>query len=103
MYAIVFVAWFALWMLATGTGAFPNLRPSRMPHGNNHSLNARDNLPPIPMRPASSGSNSFHGHQFEYLQHMGYAPAVDAMPVFLYSRTTKAFVRNPENRVEVRE
>lgn len=58
----------------------------------NNSLHARQDPPQVPERPATSGPNSFHGSRFEFLQTTGYEPAVDAMPVFLFSRTTSFLV-----------
>ncbi|KAL8934638.1 MAG: hypothetical protein Q9216_005803 [Gyalolechia sp. 2 TL-2023] len=55
----------------------------------------RQSAPEIPPKPPTSGPGSFHGSQFQFLEKTGYAPAVDAMPVWLYSRTQKEFVRIP--------
>lgn len=48
-------------------------------------IQRRDELPP-----RSNGLNDgyFHDLQFENLEAMDYAPAIDAMPVWLYARTT---------------
>lgn len=96
MNVMISLCWAIFWMHVTGTPAFPTFPSSITP--NNHSLFAysRDVLPQVPERPASSGLNSFHGNQFKYLEQTGFGPAVDAMPVFLYSRTTSLFVSNVE-------
>ncbi|KAL8864260.1 MAG: hypothetical protein Q9174_007415, partial [Haloplaca sp. 1 TL-2023] len=47
--------------------------------------------PEIPPKPESSGPGSFHGSQFDFLEETGYAPAVDAMPVWMFSRTETTF------------
>jgi hypothetical protein len=60
----------------------------------NYRLRTREDPPPIPERPATSGPGSFHGSQFQFLEQTGYAPAVDAMPVFVFSTTQKEFVRH---------
>lgn len=80
---IIALAWFS------ATAAFPSLP---IQESARRSISYRGNPPAIPERPTSSGPNSFHGSQFEFLEQTGYAPAVDAMPVFLYSRTTRTFV-----------
>ena len=57
------------------------------------SLLPRESPPEIPSRPPTSGPGSFHGSQFLFLEQTGFAPAVDAMHVRMYSRTQKEFVR----------
>lgn len=47
----------------------------------------------IPARPNGVPDTYFHTLQFENLETTDYAPAVDAMPVWLYSRTMKINVR----------
>ncbi|KAL8767862.1 MAG: hypothetical protein Q9209_005754 [Squamulea sp. 1 TL-2023] len=54
-------------------------------------LMARQSPPEIPPKPSTSGPGSFHGSQFQFLEQTGFAPAVDAMPVWMYSRTQKEF------------
>ena len=81
-----------------GSAAFLRSHPSSAQPSLNNSLYSRDDIPQVPDRPAGSGPNSFHEIQFEFLQETGFGPAVDAMPVFLYSRTTKAFVSYLEVR-----
>lgn len=56
-------------------------------------IKARQDIPTIPPKPSTSGPGSFHGSQFEFLEQTGYAPAIDAMPVWMFSRTQKEFVR----------
>ncbi len=73
------------------TGYFPPHPPVYRPG----QRSKRDAPPPIPVRPSTSDPNSFHGSQFQYLEQTGYAPAVDAMPVFLFSRTQPIYVRDP--------
>lgn len=73
------------------TGYFP----PNPPVYRSGQLSKRDAPPPIPVRPSTSDPNSFHGSQFQYLEQTGYAPAVDAMPVFLFSRTQPIYVRQP--------
>ncbi|KAL8644310.1 MAG: hypothetical protein Q9210_007318 [Variospora velana] len=51
--------------------------------------------PEIPPKPSTSGPGSFHGSQFDFLEENNYAPAIDAMPVWVYSTTEDAFVRIP--------
>ncbi|KAL8944832.1 MAG: hypothetical protein Q9211_000439 [Gyalolechia sp. 1 TL-2023] len=54
-------------------------------------LGVRQEIPEVPPKPPTSGPGSFHGSQFNFLEQTGFAPAVDAMPVFVYSRTSKDF------------
>ncbi|KAI4218437.1 MAG: hypothetical protein L6R36_008953 [Xanthoria steineri] len=54
-------------------------------------IKARQDIPTIPPKPSTSGPGSFHGSQFEFLEQTGYAPAIDAMPVWMFSRTQKEF------------
>lgn len=68
------------------------------PTGTNNTssrLASRESPPEIPPKPPTSGPGSFHGSQFVFLEETGYAPAVDAMPVWVYTRTQKEFVRDP--------
>ncbi|KAI4186159.1 MAG: hypothetical protein L6R41_003651 [Letrouitia leprolyta] len=64
------------------------------PTGTNNTssrLASRESPPEIPPKPPTSGPGSFHGSQFVFLEETGYAPAVDAMPVWVYTRTQKEF------------
>ncbi|KAL8960332.1 MAG: hypothetical protein Q9193_002950, partial [Seirophora villosa] len=47
--------------------------------------------PKVPPKPETSGPGSFHGSQFDFLEENGYAPAIDAMPVWVYSTTEDLF------------
>lgn len=60
----------------------------------NYRLRTREDSTPIPERPATSGLGSFHGSQFQFLEQNGYAPAVDATLVFVFSTTQKEFIRH---------
>ncbi|KAL8835945.1 MAG: hypothetical protein Q9176_006629 [Flavoplaca citrina] len=71
--------------------AFPSLGVDRPASESSPKLEPRQNIPEIPPKPATSGSGSFHGSQFVFLEQTDYAPAVDAMPVWVYSRTQKEF------------
>lgn len=57
--------------------------------------------PKVPPKPETSGPGSFHGSQFDFLEENGYAPAIDAMPVWVYSTTEDLFVRIPPNIYDV--
>lgn len=46
----------------------------------------------VPPRPEGLDDGYFHTIQFQNLETIDYAPAVDAMPVWLYSRTQKILV-----------
>ncbi|KAL8982589.1 MAG: hypothetical protein Q9205_002937, partial [Flavoplaca limonia] len=70
---------------------FPSLNVDRPASESKPKLEPRPNIPEIPPKPATSGSGSFHGSQFLFLEQTDYAPAVDAMPVWVYSRTQKEF------------
>lgn len=59
---------------------------------------ARQEIPQLPSKPSTSGQDSFHGSQFLYLEETGFAPAVDAMPVWVFSTTQKELVR-PNSRL----
>ncbi|KAI9679797.1 MAG: hypothetical protein M1817_004811 [Caeruleum heppii] len=73
---------------ATAFPTFHQNSPQRLEH---RALAPRVDPPPVPERPASSGQMSFHGSRFEFIEQTGYEPAVDAMPVLLFSRTTSSF------------
>ncbi|KAL8887625.1 MAG: hypothetical protein Q9215_004846 [Flavoplaca cf. flavocitrina] len=70
---------------------FPSLNVDRPASESSPKLEPRQNIPETPPKPATSGSGSFHGSQFLFLEQTDYAPAVDAMPVWVYSRTQKEF------------
>lgn len=76
---------------------FPSLNVDRPASESSPKLEPRQNIPEIPPKPATSDSGSFHGSQFVFLEQTDYAPAVDAMPVWVYSRTQKEFVRRLES------
>ncbi|KAL9630914.1 MAG: hypothetical protein Q9204_004482 [Flavoplaca sp. TL-2023a] len=71
--------------------AYPPLGVDRLASESNFQLKPRQDIPEIPPKPKTSGPGSFHGSQFVFLEQTGYAPAVDAMPVWVYSRTQKEF------------
>ena len=72
--------------------AYPSLGVDRLARESSAQLESRQDIPEIPPKPETSGPSSFHSSQFEFLEQTGYAPAVDAMPVWVYSRTEKEFV-----------
>ncbi|KAL8880584.1 MAG: hypothetical protein Q9198_002041 [Flavoplaca austrocitrina] len=71
--------------------AYPPLGVDRLASESSSQLKPRQDIPEIPPKPKTSGPGSFHGSQFVFLEQTGYAPAVDAMPVWVYSRTQKEF------------
>ena len=72
--------------------AYPPLGVDRLPGDSSSQLKPRQDIPKIPPKPETSGPGLFHSSQFELLEQTGYAPAVDAMPVWVYSRTQKDLV-----------
>ncbi|KAL8919112.1 MAG: hypothetical protein Q9172_005142 [Xanthocarpia lactea] len=54
-------------------------------------LGPRQDIPEVPPKPPTSGPGSFHGSQFQFLEQTNFAPAVDSMPVWMFSRTQKEF------------
>lgn len=72
--------------------AYPSLGVDHLANDISARLEPRQDIPEIPPKPATNGPGSFHGSQFEFLEQTDYAPAVDAMPVWVYSRTQKEFV-----------
>ncbi|KAL8627243.1 hypothetical protein Q9189_007064 [Teloschistes chrysophthalmus] len=57
-----------------------------------HSAEKVPRAPPeLPPKPSTSGPGSFHGSQFAFLEETDFAPAVDAMPVWMFSTTQKEF------------
>lgn len=73
---------------------------SPYPHSNEQEarsspvLNARDGPPP---RPEGIGERSFHGSDFVNMFDRGYGPALDAAPVWLFSRTGPENVNSQSN------
>ncbi|KAL9627599.1 MAG: hypothetical protein Q9204_006453 [Flavoplaca sp. TL-2023a] len=83
---------FSLLMLTVFTiDAYSSLGTDLLANESYPQLEPRQDIPEVPPKPPTSGPGSFHGSQFQFLKQTDFAPAVDAMPVWVYSRTQKEF------------
>ena len=51
------------------------------------TISPREEVPATPERPEGIADSSFHGNDFVFLAEKGWGPAVEAAPVWLFSRT----------------
>lgn len=75
--------------------AYPSMYEDTQLNATYSAPNIRRAPPKISPKPSTSGPGSFHGSQFDLLEENDFAPAVDAMPVWMFSTTQKEFVCTP--------
>ena len=85
---------FILIIMASILSAYALPRLESVQVHDDHEIAARDGLPPIPDRPDNVRPDTFHVSMFTSFDQYGFiagTPAVEAAPVFLFSRTQKNY------------